>query len=167
VAHAETNRLLARDGDANRPLAAVTFEDQYRLSVGSQVLELSYHGNAHLPGNIFIYAPKQRTLMVVDVIFPGWMPWRRFAVAQDIPAYFAQVKEINAMNFDTLVGGHVARTGTHADVAMQLAFIEDLKTQRRHALKRQRQAKASHLAIAVAIPGRSSTTISIGSRLPV
>ena len=135
VAHAETNRLLARDGDANRPLAAVTFEDQYRLSVGSQVLELSYHGNAHLPGNIFIYAPKQRTLMVVDVIFPGWMPWRRFAVAQDIPAYFAQVKEINAMNFDTLVGGHVTRTGTPADVAMQLSFIEDLKTAAATALK--------------------------------
>ena len=135
VAHAETNRLLARDNDANRPLATVTFEEQYRLAVGSQVLELSYHGNAHLPGNIFIYAPKQRTLMVVDVIFPGWMPWRRFAVAQDIPAYFAQVKEINAMTFDTLVGGHVARTGTHADVATQLAFIEDLKTAAATALK--------------------------------
>ena len=113
--------------DPNRPLATVTFDKQYRLSVGSQVLELSYHGNAHVPGNIFIYAPKQRTLMVIDVIFPGWMPWRRFAVAQDIPAYFAQVKEINAMDFDTLVGGHVARTGTHADVAMQLSFLEDLR----------------------------------------
>ena len=21
--------------------------------------------------------------MVVDVVFPGWMPWRRFALAQD------------------------------------------------------------------------------------
>jgi glyoxylase-like metal-dependent hydrolase (beta-lactamase superfamily II) len=135
IAHAETNRLLARDHDPDRPLATVTFEDQYRLSVGSQVLELWYHGNAHLPGNIFIYAPKQRTLMVVDMIFPGWMPWRRFAVAQDIPAYFAQVKEINATNFDTLIGGHVARTGTHADVATQLAFMEDLKTAAATALK--------------------------------
>src|SRR6476619_610816 len=135
IAQKETNRLLARDNDPNRPLATVTFEDQYRLSVGSQVLELSYHGNAHLPGNIFIYAPKQRTLMVVDMIFPGWMPWRRFAVAQDIPAYFAQVKEINSLDFDTLVGGHVARTGTHADVATQLAFIEDLKTAAATALK--------------------------------
>ena len=96
IAHTETTRLLARDQDPNRPLATVTFDKEYRLSVGSQVLELSYHGNAHVPGNIFIYAPKQRTLMVIDLIFPGWMPWRRFAIAQDIPAYFAQVKEINA-----------------------------------------------------------------------
>jgi len=135
IAQAETNRLLARDNDPNRPLPTVTFQDTYRLSVGSQVLELSYHGTAHCPGNIFIYAPKQRTLMVIDVVFPGWMPWRRLALAQDIPAYFDQVKKINELEFDTLVGGHVARTGTHADVALQLAFLEDLRAAAATALK--------------------------------
>lgn len=135
IAQSETNRLLANDNDPNRPLATVTFDHEYNLSVGSQTLELSYHNTAHSPGNIFIYAPRQRTLMIVDVVFPGWMPWRRFALAQDIPAYFAQVKEISNWDFDTLVGGHVARTGTHDDVAMQLAFMEDLKTAAAAALK--------------------------------
>jgi glyoxylase-like metal-dependent hydrolase (beta-lactamase superfamily II) len=144
IAQTETNRLLARDQDANRPLATVTFDDQYRLSVGSQVLELSYRGTAHAPGNIFIYAPKQRTLMIVDVIFPGWMPWRRFAVAQDVPEYFAQVKHISNWDFDTLVGGHVARTGTRADVAMQLAFMEDLKSAAETALKRTAPGEGLH-----------------------
>jgi glyoxylase-like metal-dependent hydrolase (beta-lactamase superfamily II) len=134
-AHAETNRLLARDNDPSRPLATITFSDRYRLSVGSQVLELSYHGTAHAPGNIFIYAPKQRTLMVVDVIFPGWMPWRPFAVAQDVPGVFDQVKKISTWQFDTLVSGHVARTGTRADVETQLAFMEDLKQAAGTALK--------------------------------
>jgi glyoxylase-like metal-dependent hydrolase (beta-lactamase superfamily II) len=136
VAHAETNRLLARDSDPRRPLASVTFDTQHRLLVGTQVLELSYHGNAHLPGNIFIYAPKQRVLMVIDVVFPGWMPWRRFAVAQDVRGYFDQVRTISNWNFDTLVAGHVARTGTRADVAVQLAFMEDLKAAAQTALKR-------------------------------
>src|SRR5688500_2766918 len=134
-AQKEPNRLLARDNDPHRPLATVTFDDEYRLSVGSQVLELSYHGTAHAPGNIFIYARKQRTLMVVDVIFPGWMPWRRLALAQDVPALFGQVKEIDNWDFDTFVGGHVQRTGTHADVALQLAFMEDLKAAAQSALK--------------------------------
>jgi len=71
LAHAETNRLLARDSDPSRSLATVTFADQYRLSVGCQMLELSYQGKAHLPGHISIYAPKQRVLMVVDVAFPA------------------------------------------------------------------------------------------------
>lgn len=127
IAHEETLRILKRAADPNRPLPAVTFSDAYTLHVGNQVLELSYHGNAHEPGNIFIYAPAQRVLMVVDVIFPGWMPWRRFAVAQDIPAYFAQVEEIRRMDWSTLVGGHVARTGTHADVEVQAEFIQDVK----------------------------------------
>jgi glyoxylase-like metal-dependent hydrolase (beta-lactamase superfamily II) len=127
IAHDETLRLLKRDADPNRPLPTVTFADKYTLRVGGQVLELSYHGNAHEPGNIFIYAPKQRVLMVVDIVFPGWMPWRRFAVAQDINGYFAQVEEIRKMDWDIYVGGHVARTGTHADVEVQAEFNKDIR----------------------------------------
>jgi glyoxylase-like metal-dependent hydrolase (beta-lactamase superfamily II) len=127
IAHVETARLLARAADPNRPPPTVTFADRYTLRVGGKTLELSYHGNAHEPGNIFIAAPAQRVLMVVDVVFPGWMPWRRFALAQDIPAYFTQVEEIGRMDWDTLVSGHVARTGTHADVTTQIAFDRDVK----------------------------------------
>jgi len=135
IAHEETKRLLLRAKDSNRPVPTVTFKDKYSLRVGSQTLELSYHGNAHEPGNIFIYAPAQKTLMVIDIIFPGWMPWRRFALAQDIPAYFGQVEEINRMTWNTLVSGHVERTGTHADVALQLEFMNDLRNAARAALK--------------------------------
>jgi glyoxylase-like metal-dependent hydrolase (beta-lactamase superfamily II) len=127
IAHEETKRLLVRDKDPNRPLPTVTFRDKYTLRAGSQELDLSYHGDGHEPGNIFIYAPAQRVLMVVDVVFPGWMPWRRFAVAHDIPGVFAQVEAIRAIPFKTLIGGHVQRTGTHADVDRQSEFYADLK----------------------------------------
>ncbi len=127
VAHAETERLLRRAADPERPLPTVTFSERHTLRVGGQVLELSYHGNGHQPGNIFIEAPAQRVLMVVDVVFPGWMPWRRFALAQDIQGHVAQVEEIARMDWETLVGGHVARTGTHADVEAQAEFNRDLK----------------------------------------
>ncbi len=127
VAHQETLRLLKRDGDPNRPLPTVTFADRYTLKAGKQVLELSYHGNGHLPGNIFIYAPAQRVLMAIDLVFPGWIPWRRFAVAQDVLGSIAQVEEIRKLSWDTFVGGHVTRTGTHADVDAQAEFYADLK----------------------------------------
>jgi glyoxylase-like metal-dependent hydrolase (beta-lactamase superfamily II) len=134
IAHEETLRLLKRAADPNRPLPTVTFADKYTLRVGSQVLELSYHGNAHVAGNIFIRAPAQRVLMVVDVIFPGWMPWRRFALAQDLLGYLAQVEEIRAMDWDVLVAGHVARTGTHADVDLQSEFNKDVRQAAANAL---------------------------------
>src|SRR5512135_3531788 len=47
VAQEETLRLLKRAADPNRPLPTFTFADIYTLRVGNQVLELSYHGNAH------------------------------------------------------------------------------------------------------------------------
>jgi glyoxylase-like metal-dependent hydrolase (beta-lactamase superfamily II) len=127
IAQEETKRLLVRARDPNRPLPTVTFKDRYSLKVGSQLLELTYHGDAHEPGNIFVYAPEQQTLMVVDLVFPGWMPWRRFALAHDVPGYFAQMAEIRKVPFKTLVGGHVARTGTPADVDRQIEFMDDLK----------------------------------------
>lgn len=127
IAQEETARLLTRAADPNRPLPTVTFRDRYTLKVGSRTLELSYHGDGHEPGNIFIYAPAQKVLMVVDVIFPGWMPWRRFAAAHDVPGVFAQVEEIRRLDWQTLVGGHVARTGTHADVDVQAEFYQDLR----------------------------------------
>ena len=135
IAHEETQRLLLRAKDHNRPIPTVTFQDKYTLKVGSQMLELSYHGVAHEPGNIFVYAPAQKTLMVIDVVFPGWMPWRRFALAKDIPGYFGQVEEISQMKWDLLLPGHVTRTGTHEDVALQLEFMNDLKNTAREALK--------------------------------
>lgn len=134
VAHDETLRLLKRAADPNRPLPTVTFADRYTLRAGGQVLELSYHGNGHEPGNIFIHAPAQRVLMVVDVVFPGWMPWRRFAVAQDVQGSLAQVEEIRKMDWDTFVGGHVARTGTHADVDLQAEFGADVRQAAQEAL---------------------------------
>jgi glyoxylase-like metal-dependent hydrolase (beta-lactamase superfamily II) len=127
IAQEETARLLTRAADPNRPLPTVTFTDQYSLKVGGQLLELSYHGDGHEPGNIFIHAPAQQVLMVVDVIFPGWMPWRRFAVAHDIPGVFAQVETIRTMEWQTFIGGHVARTGTRRDVELQAEFYDDLK----------------------------------------
>ncbi|HVF18541.1 MAG TPA: MBL fold metallo-hydrolase, partial [Steroidobacteraceae bacterium] len=127
IAHEETKRLLARANDSKRPLPTVTFTDRYTLNVGTKTLQLSYHGVAHEPGNIFIYAPEQQVLMVIDVVFPGWMPWRRFALAQDVPGYFAQVETIKNVPFKTLIAGHVARAGTHADVELQYQFLRELK----------------------------------------
>jgi len=119
----------------------VTFSDRYTLRVGGQVLELSYHGDGHEPGNIFIRAPAQRVLMVVDVVFPGWMPWRRFAVAHDVPGHLAQVEQIRKMDWQTLVGGHVARTGTPADVELQAEFNRDLRRAAAAALAETRPAQ--------------------------
>lgn len=127
IAQKETLRLLKRDADPNRPLPTLTFADRYTLRVGDQVLELTYRGPGHVPGNIFIYAPKQRVLMAIDIVFPGWMPWSRIADSQDVFDEIARLEDVRKMDWDTLVGGHVTRVGTHADVDLEAEFYRDIK----------------------------------------
>ena len=137
IAQEETKQLLERDADPQRPLPTVTFKDKYTLKLGKQVLELSYPGNGHEPGNIMIYAPAQKTLMFVDILFPGWMPFRRFAIAEDILGYFQQVRDLDHYPFEKLVAGHVSRIGTHDDVRLQIAFDDDIKAAATVALQSQ------------------------------
>jgi glyoxylase-like metal-dependent hydrolase (beta-lactamase superfamily II) len=135
IAHEMTRAALVKAHDSDRPIPTLTFRSHYDLKVGGQLLRLSYRGYGQTPGNIYVYAPAQKVLMVVDVIFPGWMPYRNLALAQDIPGLIRQIDEIARMPFDILVGGHVTRVGTRADVLVQAEFMRDLVTVSTAALK--------------------------------
>ncbi len=108
------------------PIPAETFSQNHTLQVGNQTLLLNYHGNNHEEGNLFIHAPEQRTLMLVDVIFPGWVPFAYLGLAEDVYGY-VQAHDI-ALNydFDTFVGGHLTRLGAREDVQIQREFMTDL-----------------------------------------
>ncbi|MFZ0327911.1 MAG: MBL fold metallo-hydrolase [Nitrososphaeraceae archaeon] len=110
------------------PIPTVTFTKNYTLQIGNQTLKLDYYGVNHLPGNIFIYAPKQKVLMLVDIIFPGWVPFPYLAIAKDV-AGFIKTHEIalNNYDFDTIVAGHLTRLGTRNDVIVQKEFVSDLE----------------------------------------
>lgn len=122
-------------GGGEVPLPTVTFDDTYTLTVGSQTLELSFRGPAHEPGNIYVYAPDQRVLMLIDVIFPGWSPFKNLALAEDIPAYFDAHQEILSFDFDTLISGHLGRLGTREDVTIQREYILDIEQEAAAALQ--------------------------------
>jgi glyoxylase-like metal-dependent hydrolase (beta-lactamase superfamily II) len=122
-------------GGSQVPLPTVTFDDKYTLEVGGQVLELEYRGPAHEPGNIYVYAPAQKTLMLVDVVFPGWSPFKNLALAEDIPVYFGAHDEILSYDFETFVGGHMGRPGTREDVQTQKEYILDIEANAAQALQ--------------------------------
>ena len=135
IGHSECRTLLLRDNDPNRPPPEVTFEDRYTLTVGGQTLELAFHGPNHTPDNIFIWAPGQQTLMLVDVIFPRWAPFKNVGVSQDIPGWI-QAQDI-AMRYPwhTLVAGHLGRLGTRGDAELQIAYVADLQASARATLQ--------------------------------
>ncbi|GAA3434023.1 MBL fold metallo-hydrolase [Kutzneria kofuensis] len=134
IAHTEARRLLRVANDPNRPVPSVTFDDRHVLTVGGERLELVYHGPNHSPDNIFVYAPRQRTLMVVDVIFPGWTPFKNLAESQDVPGWLAAHQTAMDYSWTTLVSGHLGRLGSRQDVVLQQNYVTDLQDSARTAL---------------------------------
>lgn len=163
IAHVETASLLDRFGDPSRPVPTTVFGpraasppgrdvagangfpssgrkrrhvvgNSYTLKVGDQRLELDYRGPNHSVDNIYVYAPDQKVLMFVDVVFPGWIPFQNLAESSDIPGYVEAHDRILEYDFDTLVAGHLTRLGTRADVETQRAFIQDLEASAREAI---------------------------------
>ncbi len=148
IAHEETAVRLAGNGSADRaypygaflggsavPEPTVTFQDSFTLTVGSQTLELQYPGPNHQPGNIFIYAPKQKVLMVVDVFFPGWSPFKDLAVSESVPGYLELHDTALEFDFNTLISGHLTRSGTREDVEIQREYVLDMQANAAQALQ--------------------------------
>jgi len=145
IAHVDTAANLANSdeeyefgmflGGSPVPEPTVTFEDDYTLEVGNQILELSYKGANHNPGSIFIYAPAQKVLMLVDVIFPGWSPFKDLAVTSDVNGFIAAHDDVLSYDFDTLVSGHVGRLGTRHDVDVQKGYVLDMQANAAKALQ--------------------------------
>src|SRR5438045_5592675 len=86
IAHEQTAQILARRQDPRRPVPNQTFSQSRTLDVGDQSLVLEYKGTNHEAGNRYMYAPRQKILMLVDVVYPGWMPYKPLGIADDVPA---------------------------------------------------------------------------------
>ena len=139
IAHADTAAQLEKALATNEawgafvgggavPLPTVTFDDAYTLEVGDKTLELSTPTVvAHEPGNIFIYAAEQNVLAVIDLVFPGWSPFKDLAQAEDVVGYLAAQDEILAFGADTIVTGHMGRLGTKADVELNKGYMADIQ----------------------------------------
>lgn len=121
-----TNDRLKALNDPNRPPATVVFDDTLTIDVGSHSLQLDYKGPNHAEGNIFIYAPEQRVLMLVDVVFPGWVPFSNLALSANVPGFVNALDQTLEYPFEKLVGGHVTRPGTPHDVEVQKEYMADL-----------------------------------------
>jgi glyoxylase-like metal-dependent hydrolase (beta-lactamase superfamily II) len=133
-AHKDVADLLRQTSDPNRPLPDVTFERLMNVHAGEDVLNLAYHGPNHSPGNIFISLPAQRVLMLVDVVFPGWVPFAYLAESQNIPGWLDAPAQALTYPFDTYVGGHLTRLGTRNDVLIQQQYVSELKAQAANAI---------------------------------
>jgi glyoxylase-like metal-dependent hydrolase (beta-lactamase superfamily II) len=134
VGHAETRRLLLGYDDPTRPAPDVTFEDRYTLQVGDDRVELAWHGTNHAADNIFIHLPDHDTLMLVDVVLPGWVPIYNMNVSTDLPGFLEAPGIALSYPWRHFIGGHLGRLGTREDVVVHQEYFADMAESIRTAL---------------------------------
>jgi hypothetical protein len=65
--------------------------------------------------------------MVIDVIFPGWVPFSSLAMCSDLRGFLRGHDEVLSYDFDHLVSGHLTRLGKREDVVLQKEYFNDLQ----------------------------------------
>ena len=135
IAHDKTREILSRWPDERWPVPTETFSKDETLDVNGVKLELSYKGQNHCEGNIFIYAPKQKVLAAIDIISPGWSAFKHCDASENIRGWVEAHDQILEYDFKALVSGHVNRFGTKEDAITSRAYINDIVEFSRKALK--------------------------------
>jgi glyoxylase-like metal-dependent hydrolase (beta-lactamase superfamily II) len=134
IGHEETHKLLERDNDPARPLPDETFQDRRSLDIGGERIELAWHGTNHSPDNIFIHLPEHDTLMLVDIVNPGWAPVYQSNLTEDIPGYIDAPATALTYGWKHFIGGHVGRLGTREDITVHQEYMADISASSRTAL---------------------------------
>jgi glyoxylase-like metal-dependent hydrolase (beta-lactamase superfamily II) len=135
IGHEETRKLLLRDDDPARPPPDETFQDRSTLEIGGERIELAWHGPNHSPDNIFIHLPDHDTLMLVDIVNPGWAPICQSNLTEDVPGYIEAPDTALTYRWKHLIGGHMGRLGTREDVATHRHYMADIADSSRKALE--------------------------------
>lgn len=135
IAHEETSKLLRLYPDSLRPVPSISFKgEKHILKVGGIEIQLLYPGPNHESGNIIVFVPQDKIAIMTDLVMPGWVPYRGWGNADNIPGIFKAYKELLKLDFDTYVGGHVYRTGTRKDVEDSREYLIDLWNETNNAI---------------------------------
>jgi glyoxylase-like metal-dependent hydrolase (beta-lactamase superfamily II) len=134
IGHEDTRKLLLRDDDPARPPNEETFGDRRTLEIGGERIELAWHGTNHSPDNIYIHLPDHDTLMLVDIVNPGWAPVYLSNLTEDVQGYIAAPDTALGYSWKYFIGGHMGRLGTRDDVSLHRQYMADIAASARTAI---------------------------------
>jgi glyoxylase-like metal-dependent hydrolase (beta-lactamase superfamily II) len=105
--------------------ASERFSEQMTFTVGSKTFELTYLGPGHGTDMIAVVVRPDQVAFVVDVVSSKRLFYRDFP-GSNVDDWIAQVKRVNELDFDILVGGH-GPMGLKRDVGEGIAYLEELR----------------------------------------
>ena len=119
------HRNAPEDIDLMEP--TMRFDDQTSLTVGSKTFELTYLGPGHGSDLIAMVVRPDNVAFVVDAVSAKRLFYRDFP-GSNVDSWIDQVKKVNSLEFDILIGGH-GPVGNKSDVAAGLVYLEELRAE--------------------------------------
>jgi len=127
--------LKHREGDLEILLPTQTFQADFTLPLGGEIVEMKDLGNFHSSdADTFIYFPHQKFLYVIDSIEPAAVPFRNFGMTENIGGYLTVFDKMLSYDFDMFTAGHLDSLGTRKDVEDTKAYVHDVKLEAQAAL---------------------------------
>lgn len=105
--------------------ATIRFGDRMSFSHGSKTFELTYLGPGHGSDLIAMVVRPDNVAFVVDAVSSKRLFYRDFPGA-NVDHWIEQVKAVDALDFEILVGGH-GPVGVKADVGQGVAYLQELR----------------------------------------
>ena len=90
--------------------------------------------------------------MLVDIVYPGWIPFNALGEVQSVPGYIRAHHQILTYDFQYYIRGHLNRPGTRQDVEIAREYIHDLFNTSADAVKLSAVSNSSLSASSVIIP---------------
>ena len=106
----------------------ITFKDEYSFTVGTEKIELKNQGSFHsTDADAFIYLPGKKFLIAVDILSPGYAPFKNFEVTPDFHRYINVFDDLLSYDFDPLLSGHLGIVGYRQDVLESKEYVHDVE----------------------------------------
>ena len=118
-----THQNAPEDIDLVEP--TIRFSDHMSLNVGDKTFELTSLGPGHGSDMIAMVVRPDNVAFVVDVVSAKRLFYRDFP-GSNVDHWTEQVRKVDALDFDILIGGH-GPVGNKADVAAGIVYLEELR----------------------------------------
>jgi glyoxylase-like metal-dependent hydrolase (beta-lactamase superfamily II) len=126
IAEKEVADMLQEMKDPRRLIPTKTFINQTKIEFGTAEIELKKAGFHSNEGDLYIYLPKQKVLMAIDTLAPGYVPFMNFDLTVNMHEYLKMFDQLLAYDFDVLVAGHLTSLGTRQDVVDNKNYALDV-----------------------------------------
>ncbi|MEN3310914.1 MAG: hypothetical protein V7645_243 [Actinomycetota bacterium] len=126
IAEGRVAAFLEAKRDGHRLAPTWTFDGETTLVRGTRTLALK-RDEFHSPeGDLLIHLPKERVLVAIDLLAPGWVPLLDFDITGNMFVYLGAFDRILAYDFDTFISGHTADIARRKDVEVTKKYAFDV-----------------------------------------